>query len=221
MHNCENPFVISVVFETDVLDEDTVATIVGIAERTETEVRTYLPTLPETVTLRVRDGQEVIPETGEIGISVSPAEIAWVVDSTDPRGVAKIARRQLRFTLFHELHHQVRGWMQQGGHPKLGLMDAVVSEGLATAFERDAAGSDPLWGQYPREVADWVEELRVLADDADRREWMYLHSDGRRWIGYRAGTFLADQAKAITGQTAAQLAAVPTSEILDLLIGGA
>ncbi len=47
---------------------------------------------------------------------------------------------------------------------------------------------------------------------------MFLHSDGRRWIGYRAGTFMADQAKAITGQTAAQLAAVPTSEILDLLI---
>lgn len=207
---------ISVVYETSALDESTVATIDGIAALAEKEAREHLPRLPETITLRVKDSEDVIPETGELGISVAPAEIGWVVNPSDPRGAAAIARSQLRFTLFHELHHQARGWMQQGGRPKEGLLDAVVSEGLATAFERDAAGSSPLWGAYPANVSEWTVELRGLPDDADFMQWMVLHDDGRRWIGYRVGTYLADRAKAITGKSAAQLATTPTSEILRL-----
>jgi hypothetical protein len=46
--------------------------------------------------------------------------------------------------------------------------------------------------------------------------WMVEHPDGRRWIGYRAGTFIADQAIAASGRTAAQLATMPTDEVLAL-----
>ena len=149
-------------------------------------------------------------------MSVARAEIAWVVCAGDPRGAMAIAQAQLRSTMFHELHHQVRGWMQRGGRPKGGLLDAVVSEGLATAFERDVAGSSPPWGKYPAEVADWDVELRALPDDADFMQWMVLHDDGRRWIGYRTGTYIADQAIAMTGKTAAELATTSTDEILRL-----
>ncbi|WP_421841559.1 DUF2268 domain-containing putative Zn-dependent protease [Marinobacter algicola] len=56
-----------------------------------------------------------------------------------------IARAQLRFTLFHELHHLMRGWVVYGGAPRTSFMDGVVSEGLATVFERDVGGRETPW----------------------------------------------------------------------------
>jgi hypothetical protein len=41
-------------------------------------------------------------------------------------------------------------------------MDGVVSEGSATAFERDAAGRRPPWGEYSQEAAGWVAQLLRL-----------------------------------------------------------
>ena len=207
---------LSVRLETDRLDEATASLIEDIARAADEEVRSHLPALADDIILRVWDSDEVIPETGDLGMSVAPAEIAWVVCAGDPRGAMAIAQAQLRSTMFYELHHQVRGWMQWGGRPKEGLLDAVVSEGLATAFEQDVAGSSPPWGKYPAEVADWDAELRALPDDADFMQWMVLHDDGRRWIGYRTGTYIADQAIAMTGKTAAELATTSTDEILRL-----
>lgn len=98
-------------------------------------------------------------------------------------------------------------------------MDAVMAEGLATAFSRDVTKSQPLWSVYPTHVADWVRELQGLtaAHAWPRyREWMIQHPDGRRWIGYRAGTYLADRAIKASGRSAADLASTPVSDILRL-----
>lgn len=104
-----------------------------------------------------------------------------------------------------------------GGELPKTFMHGVVSEGLATAFERDAAGSSPPWGEYPPEVRGWVDELLALPSDVNYVEWMFLHPDGRRWIGYRAGTFIADQAIKTSGSTAAELVNTSTEEILRLV----
>jgi uncharacterized protein YjaZ len=93
-------------------------------------------------------------------------------------------------------------------------MDGVVSEGLATAFERDFVGRTPPWGDYGEEVRAWVSELLKLPPSAPYHHWMFQHPDGRRWIGYRAGTYIADQAIARSGRSAAQLVLTPTNEIL-------
>ena len=39
-------------------------------------------------------------------------------------------------------------------------MDAVVSKGLATAFERDLAEATSLWGEYSSNITDQVTELQ-------------------------------------------------------------
>ncbi len=39
-------------------------------------------------------------------------------------------------------------------------------------------------------------------------------ADGRRWIGFKVGTFLADRAVKASGLTLAQLAMVPTDQII-------
>ena len=193
---------------------DARAAIGKVCDATEPEVRTLLPTLPATVELAAQTGRFVIPETGEAGSAATPVRVNWTVDPSRPGGVAAVARTQLRFTLFHELHHLARGWVFYGGTPRISFMDGVVSEGLATAFERDAGGRVPPWGQYPQEALTWVAELLQLPLTASYEQWMFQHPDGRRWIGYRAGTYIADQAIAASGSSAADLVLVPTAEIL-------
>ncbi len=173
------------------------------------EVRPRLPQLPAHLTLRVDAGTDVIPETGESATAYPPATIAWTVEPA--RGVVATVAAQLRFTLHHELHHLVR----DAAIPRTTLMDHVVAEGLGTAFERDAAGAKPPWGEYPANVADWVRELEALPPDANVAHWLYeRHPDGRRWVGLRAGTFLVDRAMSALGRSAAELVERPTAELL-------
>lgn len=187
-----------------------------IAVSVELEVRALLPCLPAEITLLVGHGARFIPETDELGGSVAPGLVSWTVNTARTDDAAMIARASLRHTLFHELHHQARGWVMRGGMRKQVFIEGPVSEGLATAFERDEAEWEPPWGVYPEQelVERWVRELLGLPVDADHRQWMFSHPDGRRWIGYKAGTFIADRATAAGGTSAAQLAKTPTTEIL-------
>jgi uncharacterized protein YjaZ len=134
------------------------------------------------------------------------------VDASRPKGVAAIARTQLRATLFHELDHVVRAAVFVDRR----LRDHVVREGLATAFERDYGGKVPPWGEYPPEIAQWTTELLEQPDDAPRGPWLFDHPDGRRWIGLRVGTYLVDRAMKATGKTSAGLVETPTDEIVRL-----
>jgi uncharacterized protein YjaZ len=70
------------------------------------------------------------------------------------------------------------------------------------------------WGSYPHDVAVWVQEVLQLPPKAPYAQWMFQHSDGRKWIGYRAGTFIVDQALAATGRTSSDLVTATTDEIL-------
>jgi hypothetical protein len=189
--------------------------IEDVAKATVLEVRRHLHELPETIVLRVGSGTKVITETGETGTTFLPNVVSWTVDATRQEGVQAIVRAQLRATLFHELHHLVRAMRVDA----TSLMDDVVREGLATAFERDAAGARVPWGSYPPEVASWVSELRALPADAARDEWLFRHPDGRRWIGLRAGTYLADRAMQASGKSAAELVWSPTDEVIALALG--
>ena len=129
-----------------------------------------------------------------------------------------LADEHLRSTLFHELHHLARGYVVRGGEPRTSFMDAVVSEGMATAFERDFAGAKPPWGEYPEDISTWVEELLGLPMSAfgSYANWMLEHPDGRRWIGYRAGTYIVDQAMAASGMSAADMVLTETAAVLEL-----
>ncbi len=96
------------------------------------------------MTLRVNSGKDVIPEFGSTG-TVGIDWVFWTVDSDRPEGVIKIAESHVRATLFHECHHLVRGMAVSPAT----LMDRVIIEGMATAFERDFAGAAYPWSQIP------------------------------------------------------------------------
>lgn len=187
-----------------------------IADATESEVRDYLPDLEDQLRLVVQLSTRVIPETGDAGASIAPGTIAWTADPSQDGGVAGVAERHLRHTLFHEMHHLVRGWTFYGGRQPTGFMEGVVSEGLATVFARDVAGDNAPWSKYPDDVTTWVRELIKLPRDANYNEWMFFHPDGRRWVGYKAGTYIVDRAISATETTAAALVHTPWEDILRL-----
>lgn len=183
-----------------------------IVDATAREVRRVLPALPEQLVLRVNAGPKVIPETGETGSTFSTNVVYWTVDPNQLGGVEAIVHRQLRLTLFHEFHHLVRSMSVK----TTTLMDEVISEGMATVFERDFGGASVPWGAYPDNVSDWVDELRALPPTASRTDWMRRHPDGRRWIGYKAGTYLVDRAMRSSGKSSAELASTPTDEVIKM-----
>jgi hypothetical protein len=95
-------------------------------------------------------------------------------------------------------------------------MDQVITEGMATAFERDFAGTSPPWGVYPDDVSDWAKELMALPPTARRDHWLIRHPDGRRWIGYRAGTYLVDRAMRTSEQSSAELVSRSTEDVIKI-----
>lgn len=136
----------------------------------------------------------------------------WTVDPTHEGGVLAVVTAQLRATLFHEWYHLVR----LGKFSPQTLAEHAVSEGLATAFERDFGGAPTPWGAYPPEVGAWTTELLAVDPPVPSRQWMSVHPDGRRWVGYKVGTYIADRAVRESGLSLAQLAGEPTERIISL-----
>jgi Predicted Zn-dependent protease (DUF2268) len=185
--------------------------IARVAGDTAREARQHLPALAARITLRVQSGKEVIPELGATAIAGLGDWVLWTVDADRPEGVVKIAEAHLRGALFHEFHHLVRG----AALPPHTLMDHVIFEGMATAFERDFAGASPPWGQYPDDVSAWVDELLMQPPSAGPADWIAKQrEDGRRWVGMRAGTYLVDVAMKKLRRTSAELVSTPTEGIL-------
>ena len=180
------------------------------------DAKRLLPGLPDRIIVRVNPGKKVMPETGQTGSVSLPNVVYWMVDPSRYGGVTAIAKRQLRSTLLHEFHHLVR----ENTASPASIMDRVMDEGLATAFERDFGDAPTPWGSYPPEVGEWVKELLALSPDASTTDWMSRHPDGRRWIGYKAGTYLVDQAKRASGKSSAELVSVPTDDILAMALKG-
>jgi hypothetical protein len=181
-----------------------------VAERAVVDARKHLPALPGHLRITLQAGSRVIPETGEMGEVGLPSAVYWTVDPTHDGGVIAVVTAQLRATLLHEWYHLVR----EAKVPTHSLVDRAISEGLATAFERDVGKRGTPWGAYTAEVDAWTAEFLALPRDARDRDWMYLHPDGRRWIGYKVGTRLADRARLTSGLSLTELATVPTNQIV-------
>jgi hypothetical protein len=188
------------------------ATIDRIANATAAEVRKLLPGLPAQLELTTRPSTGVVNQFGATGDAMSPNFVVWTVDPAHGAGVVAIAEKELRATLFHEFHHLARVVTGTPGT----LLERAVTEGMATAFERDFAGVQRPWGERPPEGSGWEAELLALPGDVPLTDWLFAHPDGRRWIGYRTGTVWVDRATAKSGRTSAELVSAPTAEILRL-----
>ncbi len=136
--------------------------------------------------------ERVIPEIGVTGITYDNTHVSVVFDYKVPYGKDALAE-SLRTTAYHELVHAVT-YVQDPWQP--GVLFGAVTEGLATVFERDTAGSDPLWGKYESDevMKDWYAELKQLPDTTEKdMRYFVNHPDGRKWIVYKTGTWMIDR----------------------------
>lgn len=120
--------------------------------------------------------------------------------------------RNIRPSVFHEMNHASR-YNIPIFHKS--LIDACIMEGLATVFERDYTGSAPLHGEYPESVIDWLAEIRGLGDTRSWEEYMFIHPDGRRWIGYKVGTYIVDEAIKRSEKSVIELTQMECTDIID------
>lgn len=183
-----------------------------------TELRILLPSLPDVARVKISTHGRVIPQVGYGARSNTTRSVSFSLDPSHASGNARLLHEHLRAALFHECHHLVRGWCFFGGTRRKRFIDGVVHEGLAVAFERDAAGHAAPWTSYPDNVRDWVDELLALPVYAPHTKsyakWMFYHPDGRLLIGYRAGLFIADRAIAASGLSANELAQTSCEDIV-------
>ncbi|HVH42397.1 MAG TPA: DUF2268 domain-containing putative Zn-dependent protease [Labilithrix sp.] len=186
------------------------ANLQEVADTAFRDARAALEGLPPRLTLIVRFGKDVIPETGESGAAGFPGNVGLTLDPD--RDVLATIRRFVRPCLLHELHHLARRSRVQTPQRSL---EHVISEGLATAFERDLEKSTPPWGQHPPEITAWAREV-LEHPEADSETWFREQPDGRRWVGYQVGTFLVDRASLASKMSAAELVFVPAEDVLRL-----
>ena len=200
--------------EQKVYTDEIIELIESIANKTEQEARHYLPMLDGDIYLEVVVDENVIPSTGELGIAMDTNRIRWIV-SPNVKSVKTVINNHLRSTLLHEMHHLARGWTRMSVDYPIRIIDAAVAEGLASVFQRDFGNNTIPWGKPHENIDDWVKEILALKNAKDYEQWMFQHNDGRRFIGYRVGTYLVDQAVKNSGKSAAELVLTPTDTILE------
>lgn len=171
--------------------------------------------LPEHLNITVRPNSHsyhLIPQTGDGARTVDTELVEYVFDPKLPYGKEALLRT-LRESIFHELNHVYR-WMESeyDGH----ILNSAVFEGSATVFETDYAGASPLWGKYDGEpMDDWLKELATKSS-RDYSDYFFDHPDGRKWIGYKVGTWLVREAMKNSGKGVVDLTRTPWREMVEL-----
>lgn len=155
----------------------------------------------------------LIKETQDNGHAHNSEFLEFAFNPTvDEKGLKTILD-DIKATVFHEMNHAAR-YNIPIFHVK--FLDNCIMEGLATVFERDYGGSKPPYGKYPKNVADWVQEIIDKNDMFAWQEYSFDHPDGRRWIAYKVGTYIVDEAIKNSGKTVIELTQMECADILKL-----
>jgi uncharacterized protein YjaZ len=186
------------------------------------EVRLLLDNLPDE--LYVNFNQEgIIKETGVGGhaVSLDTINISFDKDFKDK----ELQMNDLRSTIFHESFHLNQGFTYDTS-PFTAIQSAIY-EGCATVFEREHAGTDPLYGQYyehsDEQLASWFESVKKIGneyfeDNDVWQKWAFYNEDlGERWIIYKLGTWLIDQVLKKNSLAVVDLQGMNADDILSLL----
>lgn len=155
----------------------------------------------------------VIPETGSGGKTINSELVMLVFDPKLALG-EEVILKSTRATVFHEMNHAAR-WHKSIWHTS--ALDMCLFEGLATVFEREHAMAKPLWGDYDQSlIRGWLKEVSGLPDGVLRDDYYFNHPDGRRWIAYKVGTYIIDEAIKHSGKTVVELTQMECADILKL-----
>ncbi len=177
------------------------AAIKLVTYNTLTKMRQLMPQLAPSIqfTIQIID-RDLSKVHGITGRADRPDEVEISLSHTYKGGLDKVIEDGLAVTLFHELHHTVRGWTIYGNKFDQGIDIAIINEGLADVFAELQVGYPH--GSYT-EVVDyeaWTKEILALPKNANYGKWMFSHPDGREAIGYRTGAYLIKKAMKSSGK---------------------
>lgn len=183
----------------------------------EPELRELLTELPDDITVEL-DNRHLIKSTGTGGFAAEPSKIYLSFDPSF-EGDKESQMIDFRASFYHEAYHLVQGFVgsDETSWGETRLENAIL-EGAATKFEMIRAGSNPGWGQYDEtEIKDWVKEVAALTKEDDIIKWKFYDPDtGRRWIMYRSGSYIVDQALQKSGLQIEGLVRLKPMEIYKL-----
>lgn len=205
----------------NIIAADAVTTVL---DQSYTEVCTLLPTLPASINIWL-DNSVLIAETGEGGFAYSPDTITVAFDMEYADKVAQL--QSLRATMFHEAYHLIQGHTHEDAQATYTTaLDSAIYEGMATVFERQYAGSKPLWGEYSavdeQTLTRWRDSLHKLAIEdylnphtGKWQQWAFFdETDNERWKLYKTGTWIVDTYLQRTGKDIINIVHMPASEII-------
>jgi hypothetical protein len=213
---------VDVVFQEDSLKftESQKVFIREVISNSEEEVRNLLPNLPDSIKVIVENvdwNLDIVNGvTGRTETNHPPLVLVQISNNYQG-GVIDSVYQGIKSTIFHEFHHLSRGWAIQDNKFGPGISNAMVNEGLAVAFTEIYTGNIIDVNSYPEEADNWVKEILALPPDASYAQWvMGEHPDGRTYIGYRTGNFLARRAMNISGKNILELSSLMPNEIIEL-----
>lgn len=178
--------------------------------------KNLLPMLSGSLNIAIRPYfQGIIPEYGSGARTWDSEFIEIWIDKTVPYGAEKMLESIYQATL-HECNHAAR-WNSIGEDNR--IIESAIFEGLATVFERNYAKFQPLYANYENDaqMLSWYEEIFAAGSDWSKRdELFFYHSDGRRWIAYKTGTWIVDKASRNSGKIVTDLTIMSADEIIKL-----
>ncbi len=155
----------------------------------------------------------LIEPTGDSARTYNSEFIELAFDRTKDKKGLEIILDGVKGGVYHEMSHAARFYIPIW-HKS--FIESCVLAGLATVFERDYAHEDARWAKYPDNVEEWLKEIIDKKDRIDYGQYMYTHPDGRKWIGYKVGTYIIDQAMKHSGKSVIELTQLECPEILAL-----
>jgi uncharacterized protein YjaZ len=157
---------------------------------------------------------DLIDETNDHGKTHNSDFLEMAFNPTlDEAGLDSIIA-DIKPTVFHEMNHAAR-WNIPIWHTT--FLDGCIMEGLANVFTRQYAQETAPWADYAQEdVVAWLKEIQDAGEGINQDEYMFSHPDGRRWIGYKVGTYIVDKAIKKSGKSIVDLTAMECADILKL-----
>jgi len=213
---------VDVVFQEDSIKftEQQKEFISGAIINSGKEVRDLLPKLPDSIKVIVESvdwNLDIVNGVTGRTETNSPPLVLVQISHNYKEGVIDSVYQGIKSTIFHEFHHLSRGWAIQDNKFSYGIPNAMVNEGLAVAFTEIYTGNINEVNAYTDEADNWVKEILVLPLNASYSDWvMGEHPDGRTYIGYRTGNYLARRAMNNSGKSILELSNLMPKEIIKL-----
>lgn len=185
-------------------------------DKTITQITRVLPV--DNVDVVIQDNPEVvIPELGVGGHTYGPNYVVLGLN-TQRKDCEKAIINQLPGVLAHELHHCAR-WAKIGYGET--LLKSMISEGLATQFERELFGVIEPWATAlsEEEIKMWMKKAKKEFSSKKYNHYAWFFGYGSRkiprWTGYTLGYKLVGDYLALHPQTSpSKLFDVPASNFI-------